>query len=48
MDDEPLFLGRLIASVEDGDLALVAVWWVWAGDVAVMTSQVLDAREIQN
>lgn len=46
--DDALITGRMFVSVEDGELALVALWWQMRGDVALMVTKVLDVRECGN
>ena len=43
-----LYLGRLLTSVQDDELQLIATWWDVYRDTDVLISAVLDVREIGN
>lgn len=48
MNDDSLVIGRMLADYDDGVVTVVALWWTRQGEVAVMTSQVIDVRECLN
>lgn len=46
--DDDLDLGRLTVSVQDGELMLIASWWMYRRESALCVAQVVDVRECLN